>query len=259
MNFRPRQAVVLAAGRGSRMGCFTDNRPKCLHPLAGRPILEWTLQALRAQGVDKVLIIGGWCAEMLRISGTELRVNSRWQTTNMVQSLLLASDWLQVEPTLVLYGDGAYGMQALGTALKPTDHDLLVPIDIHWLELWRRRFDDPLQDAETLQRQESRILSIGQRPRVLQEVQGQFMGMLRTSPEGWCRMTRCMGHMTADAGSAALDCLDMTGLFSRLLLDGIPLHAVEVAGGWVEIDSTSDVEVVEQALNEEGFTHDFRH
>ncbi len=258
MSSRPRQAVVLAAGRGSRMGASTDHRPKCLYPLAGEPILEWTLRGLRAQGVDRVLVIGGWCGDMLRPWATELRINAQWQTTNMVRSLMLASDWLQAEPTLIVYGDGAYGARALAMALAPSEHDLLVPVDTCWLELWRRRFDDPLQDAETLQLREGRILSIGQRPQALQEVQGQFMGMLRTTPQGWEFMARHLERTEAVSGRAALDRLDMTGLLSRLVQDGAALHAAEVAGGWVEVDSISDAAAVEKALAEGAFSHDFR-
>ncbi len=258
MSSRPRQAVVLAAGRGSRMGASTDRHPKCLYPLAGKPILEWTLRGLSAQGVDRVLVIGGWCAEMLQPWAAELRVNAQWQTSNMVRSLMLASDWLQAEPTLVVYGDGAYGARALGTAMAPSEHDLLVPVDTCWLELWGRRFDDPLQDAETLQSREGLILSIGQRPQSLHEVQGQFMGMVRTTPRGWELMARHIERMEAEAGQAALDRLDMTSLLSRLVQNGIALHALEVAGGWVEIDSHSDAVAVEKALAEGAFSHDFR-
>lgn len=78
---RPQQAVVLAAGHGSRMGHFTDDQPKCLPGRA--PILEWTLQALKANGITKVLVIGGWQATALQPWCDVLRVHPRWAQTNM--------------------------------------------------------------------------------------------------------------------------------------------------------------------------------
>ncbi len=255
---QPRQAVILAAGRGSRMGEYTAELPKCLHFLNGRPILEWTLEALKAQGIEKVLVIGGWQSDALQPWCSDLRVNPLWSTTNMVRSLLLASDWLQEAPTLVAYGDGAYGARALSSALAVTAHDVAVPVDTRWLELWRRRFHNPLEDAETLLRDGDRILAIGQRPRHLQEIQGQFMGLLRLTPRGWLRAQQRIDQIAADSGEEAVDRLDMTGLLSAFVCSGDPLHAIDVEGGWVEIDSQDDVAAVERALLEPNFSHDFR-
>lgn len=254
---RPRHAVVLAAGRGSRMGASTENQPKCLQPLAGRPILEWTLRALKSQGIDNVLIVGGWCAEKIAAWGSELRVNAQWRTTNMVRSLVLASDWLQAEPTLVAYGDGAYSSQAIAAALAPSEQDLLVPIDIRWHELWLRRFADPLDDAETLMLRGDRLIEIGQRPQSLAQVHGQYMGLVRTTPAGWRRVEAQLNDLGA-AQPQVIDRLDMTGLLAALVRAGEPVHALPVDGGWVEIDSQSDVLVVERGLQEGGFSHDFR-
>lgn len=56
-------AVILSAGRGSRLLPLTATRPKCLVPVGGRPILEWQLQALAACGVMRSSIVLGFGAE----------------------------------------------------------------------------------------------------------------------------------------------------------------------------------------------------
>ncbi len=48
--------MVLAAGMGTRLKPLTDNRPKCLMPLAGRPLIEWTLNWLKEHGVTECVI-----------------------------------------------------------------------------------------------------------------------------------------------------------------------------------------------------------
>jgi bifunctional UDP-N-acetylglucosamine pyrophosphorylase / glucosamine-1-phosphate N-acetyltransferase len=48
------RAIVLAAGKGTRM---KSKRPKVLHELCGRPMLWWVLEALRAAGVDDVVVV----------------------------------------------------------------------------------------------------------------------------------------------------------------------------------------------------------
>jgi len=54
------QALVLAAGQGVRMGPLTENRPKPMLPVAGRPFLEHTLVALRDAGIGDVTILTGY-------------------------------------------------------------------------------------------------------------------------------------------------------------------------------------------------------
>ena len=57
---------------------------------------------------------------------------------------------------------------------------------INWLALWERRFGDPLLDAETFRlSSDGSLLEIGNKPRNVEEVEGQYMGLLRFSPEGW--------------------------------------------------------------------------
>ncbi len=58
-----RTAVILAAGQGTRM---RSDRPKVLHEAAGRPLLAWVLDAARAAGCDRVLVIIGHQAERVR-------------------------------------------------------------------------------------------------------------------------------------------------------------------------------------------------
>jgi len=61
-----RSAVLLAAGRGSRLGAHTDDRPKCLVEVAGRSMLERMLGELVALGVQRLLLVVGFREELLR-------------------------------------------------------------------------------------------------------------------------------------------------------------------------------------------------
>lgn len=60
---RPRVAVVLAAGKGTRM---RSSIPKVLHCAAGRPLLQWVIDAARGAGCEKILVVVGHGAEQVR-------------------------------------------------------------------------------------------------------------------------------------------------------------------------------------------------
>lgn len=59
------KAVILAAGRGTRMGPLTENRPKVMLPIANMPLLEHIILTLRASGIGELLIVVGYCKEKI--------------------------------------------------------------------------------------------------------------------------------------------------------------------------------------------------
>lgn len=68
-------AIILAAGRGERLRPLTDRCPKPLLPVAGRPMIEWHLQALARDGVREVVINTAWLEEQFPAA---LGDGSRW-------------------------------------------------------------------------------------------------------------------------------------------------------------------------------------
>ena len=59
-------ALILAGGKGERLRPLTDSLPKPMAPVAGRPILEWQLEWLKAGGVDKVVFLAGYRWEAIQ-------------------------------------------------------------------------------------------------------------------------------------------------------------------------------------------------
>ncbi len=92
------QAIILAAGYGSRLERVSKGRPKCLIPVGGRPIIEHQIEALNDAGIGKVLVIVGYkAAEVRRELGerVEFIENTRYDETNSLYSLWLARDWVE--------------------------------------------------------------------------------------------------------------------------------------------------------------------
>ena len=75
---------------------------------------------------------------------------------------------------------------------------LAVTYDPHWLKLWKKRFGDPLIDAETFRlNSDKSLVEIGNKPKSLSEVEGQYMGLLRFTPAGWNEVLRIRDGLSA--------------------------------------------------------------
>jgi choline kinase len=232
------KAIILAAGRGSRMKELTDERPKCLLELRGESLLNWQLTALREAGIVQIAIVTGYKRELLADRGLVEFHNLRWAETNMVSSLACAHEWLQAGPCLVSYSDIFYGAPAVKSLMNSTA-SLAVTYDPNWLELWTRRFGDPLLDAETFRLKPNNTLAeIGNKPKSVAEVQGQYMGLLRFTPEGWGEVLRIRAGLTP----AESDQMHMTGTLQKVVEVGrVPISAFPYAGEWGEVDSAEDL------------------
>jgi L-glutamine-phosphate cytidylyltransferase len=230
------KVIVLAAGRGTRLRPLTDDRPKCLVPLRGRPLLAYQLEAFRAAGLRDVTLVTGYRAALLARYGRRRVLNRAYATTNMVYSLFRAEDvLLSGEDVLVSYGDIVFEARVLAALLRARG-DLPVVVDQGWRELWSFRMDDPLADAETLKLDgRGRIVEIGRRAARYEDIEGQYIGLVRISARVAREVCRCYHALDA----ATRRRTDMTGFLDRLA-GRLRLEAVPVRHGWLEVDTVED-------------------
>ena len=249
------KGIILAAGRGSRMGSATDQRPKCLTVLAGKTLLDWQIEALKASGVHPLAAVTGYQAEALQDSRYSTFHNPRWTETNMVLSLATAAIWLREEPCIVSYGDIVYHPEIV-KQLCFAEGDIVITYDRLWQSLWAARFPDPLADAESFEVDEhGRLLEIGQDVQSLVETKGQYMGLFKITPNGWDEISSLLWNMS----SLQRDKLDMTALLNLLLKRSAAIRTVAVDGRWCEVDSVSDLNLYEETIQQDGtWPHDWR-
>ena len=108
--------VVLAAGRGERLWPLTEDTPKPLLPIANKPILERTLEALASAGIRQIILVMGFRNEKIRARlgrgkaiGSEIRYVNQKTPKGTADALGTCSKELQGEDTfLVVYGDDYY-------------------------------------------------------------------------------------------------------------------------------------------------------
>lgn len=240
------RAVILAAGRGSRLAGRTGDRPKCLVELGGQPLLRWQIAALSAGGASEIGVVRGYRGEMLSPFGLVCFDNPDWASSNMVVSLTCAAAWLGEAPCVISYSDIFYPAEAI-RRLIAAPGDLVVAYDPDWLTLWSARFADPLADAETFRLGDSgRIIEIGRRAARTEDIEGQYMGLLKITPRSW----RDLSSIIAETPANELARLDMTSLLRRTIEAGCGPTAVAVPGPWGEVDNADDLALYETWLGE---------
>ena len=236
------KAIILAAGRGSRMGDSTKDKPKCLNEVFGKTLIEQQLEKLREAGVDEIGVVRGYMPHMIDFNDLTYFENTRWSESNMVTSLCCAKDWLENDDCIICYSDILFEAKAIESLIKSKE-DIAITYNTNWLELWTARFEDPLSDAETFELDESSYVKvIGGRATSTDQIKGQYMGLLKFSKEGWNQISNYLNEFEQNV----VDKMDMTSLLSNLIQRGIKIYGIPYDGLWLEVDNENDRDLYEK-------------
>src|SRR5690606_37878018 len=128
------KAIIIGAGRGSRLGPETDEVPKTLVPVMGRPMLDWILEALEEAGFSgrDIVFVSGYREEVVRERYPQLTFvrNERWEHNNILASLLCARAHL-ADGFVSTYADIVYD-GAIARRVAQSAHDITLGCDTAW-------------------------------------------------------------------------------------------------------------------------------
>ncbi len=105
------KALILAAGFGSRLAPITDNCPKSLVPVNGKPILIKQIENLLENGIEDITVISGYKAEILekavkeKFEGVKIINSVDYATTNNMYSAYLGKESFYGEDFLMMNAD----------------------------------------------------------------------------------------------------------------------------------------------------------
>jgi len=244
------KAIILAAGMGTRLRPLTDARPKCLVELDGQSLLDHQIHVLLGAGVKNLHIVGGYLANMLDRPDVTLHRNTRFDETNMVETLFCAAKALDgASDVIVSYGDIVYEPRVIDRLIN-CDAQVCVTADKDWLRYWEDRMPNPLDDVETFAVDaENRILELGKKPKTLEEVEGQFMGLIKFRADVLEKIHYSWLDIKKIVGLAAAEKMPMTDFLQYLIDSDWDVRAVFVSNGWAEVDTVSDLAVAKQNLS----------
>ena len=242
------KAIVLAAGEGKRLQPLTLSSPKCLVNLFGKSILEWQLQVFRSCNINDISIVTGYLKDMIKFDDVTYFENPKFSTTNMVETLFCAKDKLE-DSVIVSYGDIIFQKDVLQKLINSKD-DISVVIDKKWKKYWEIRTTQPLNDVESLVLENGFIQNIGQKVSSLDEIEGQYIGLMKFQNEG-LEFLKTFYHSAKNESfmdnimnpDIPFEKSYMTDLLQGLINSGCKLKAVLIENGWLELDNYHDYEV----------------
>jgi len=234
-------AIILAAGRGSRLLPLTTDLPKCLLPIGNTTVLGMQLDTLFATGVKTATVITGFNAHMVeaeinaRKSGPKIKTlfNPFYQVADNLASCWMARKSMKRD-FLLINGDTLFTPELLQTILAAPKSDIAVTID-------QKGYYDGDDMKVTLNG--TRLTQIGKTLPLI-ETHGESIGMLRFMEAG--------PKIFRDELKRLMRTRDGTkswflSAIQELAQSGQYINTINIKGAdWSELDTPEDYEVCRQ-------------
>lgn len=247
------KAIILAAGEGKRLEPLTNNIPKCMVKLFGRSLLDWQIITMKNCNIDDIVIVTGYRSNFIKIPNIRHYKNENYKNTNMVETLFCAKKELN-DSVIISYGDIIFEKKVL-QALLDSKEDISVIIDENWEPYWEKRFNNPLDNAESLIVDENFFIKdIGQKVKSKNEICGQYIGLLKFQGNS-LKIIKQFYEDSKKKSQSAKNPLNpnlpfeksyMTDFLRGLIKAGCKLKAIKTYNGWLELDTFHDYEIYNQ-------------
>ncbi len=227
------RAVVLAAGRGKRMGGITEAVPKPMLPVQGRPLLEHVMDRLAIAGVQRFLIVTGYRHETIEEHFHEWRLPVEFRLQDPIDgtgsAARLARDFAGNEPFLLTFGDilcdSAAYLRCAGTLAA----DVAAVLGV-------RDLDDPFRAAA--------VYADGDRVSRVIEKPPAGSSATRWTSAGLYAMRPVVFDYLDRLELSPRNEYEITSIFDRMIADGLEVRMSPMEGDWRDVGRPEDLEAV---------------
>lgn len=220
-----KHAIILAAGQGSRLWPYTQDRPKCLLDIGGKTLLEHQVKALRGQDVERITVVTGYLGHKVReVLGVQVEYvhNPHFLHTSSMYSLWLARAMARYG-CIVLNADVLFHAGIL-QALQECPYPDALAID----------FEAELAEEET------KVMVQGERVRALSKAlprgDAENVGMLKFSTNGSHVLFAKIDELLARNHHQKMVPYAVNAIASTHFLAAVPVQGLP----WIEIDFPED-------------------
>ncbi len=235
------RVVLLAASRGAELKELTEDRPKVLIDINGKPLIEQSITNFYDHEIKDLTIVTGYKKEAFKFPNIKYVANDKFESTNELASLYLARKEI-TDNTIISYGDILYRKYIL-TRLLEEKGDITIVVDASI----ENRAPDYVGDFVLCSRKHSTKFS--EAPAELQGIKfgaakdskeafGEWIGLVKTNKTGSQALSSTLEEL---AKTSDFNKLKLPDLMNKLLEKKVKINVMYIDGHWMDVDSYADV------------------
>ncbi len=242
---RKMKAIIIAAGMSSRLMELTDDKPKCMLEIGDKTILQRQIETFNQCGIDEIIVIRGYKKEVINYSGVKYIYNQNYRRNNILESLMYAESDMNAE-FIATYSDILFKKSVMEQLLESTA-DISIVVDTGWKSRYKNRFQHPIEEAEKVIISNNKVVEISKAINS-NEAYGEFIGLAKFSNTGaeilktnYEKVVTQFGNTQFHA-APSIEKAYLTDMIQELIDIGYAISSVDIKGGWIEIDTSEDLE-----------------
>ena len=236
------RAIILAATRGSELYSLTHDKPKTMIRIGGEALLARTVNKFKKIGINKSIVVAGYKAESIDISGIEIRVNKDYEIGDELMSLVCAQNDFDND-MVISYGDLLFREYILRDLLE-VDGDIVIIVDSALNNssttgspdlAYCSQNDDrsPFMQNIILKELSSVIKTGNKKP------SGHWIGMMRVRKEGRNWIEEAIRELKPSPNFKKLTLPD---LLNYIIEQGKIINVHYISGHWLDVNSIDDID-----------------
>ncbi len=234
----PERGVILAAGRGTRLGSLTATTPKPLLDVGGEPLIDHIVAGIAGAGIRSIVVVTGYLAaaveqHLAATSPLPVVFVRQDEQDGTAGALRRAHDAVGHEPFLLSWGDIATDSRHFREVVGAWRPELAAAIGVN-------PSDDIARGAAVVFGPDRRITSIVEKPFGEPPSVWNNSGVMVLGPRLW-------GHLE-DVGFSGRGELELPDAINQMIAEGHHLEAVPLTGSWFDIGTASSLEAAREAF-----------
>ena len=237
------KVIILAAGRGTRLGYHTKEIPKGLVDVNGKSIIERQIELFKKNGITEIVIVRGYKKEKFCWNDVTFIDNEDFANNNQLASLVLAQNMVSGN-VLILFGDLIFEQTILDQILASSS-DISIAVDLNWKERYDENRNNQFPALAEIEN--DKITRISENKSLARKKSsGEFFGIMKLSSKGSKILTDVIEKTKHRKGkfhdSHSFAMGKIPDIIEEIIDLGFTVKPILVSDKWFEVDTILDLE-----------------
>ena len=237
------KVIILAAGRGTRLGYHTKEIPKGLVDVNGKSIIERQIELFKKNDVTEIIIVRGYKKEKFCWNDVTFIDNEDFANNNQLASLVLAQNMVSGN-VLILFGDLIFEQTILDQILASSS-DISIAVDLNWKERYDENRNNQFPALAEIENDKITRISEN-KSLVRKKPSGEFFGIMKLSSKGSKILTdvieKTKHHKGKFHDSHSFAMGKIPDIIEEIIDLGFTVKPILVSDKWFEVDTILDLD-----------------
>ena len=236
------KAIIIAAGKGSRIPEISNKKPKCFIKINNQTLLERQIKFLKKNNVNNIVVVTGHKSFFFKKKNIKYIKNNNYSINEQLDSLMCAKKEFNND-IIVLFSDIIYDEKFLKNILNLREKKkLIISCQKDWKKKYKNRLDHPYGQADKVKLFRNNVIKIGKKI-PLNQTNSEFIGIFKI-PRMFC--SKFIGFYKKYKKTKISNNCQIHDFLSYLIHKKQKIKALNIKGNFMEIDTYNDYKIAKK-------------